>query len=119
MGKRLRNIRLLHDYTQEQMADYWNRTAYYGKVERGNHGLSLKACWMKSWIWYWHKLFIDRESCSQITIEEAIKCPKRKRYDLEQLIKYALNLYLEAFMRSSRINLKIGICNEVLIQSII
>ena len=47
MGKRLRNIRLLHDYTQEQMADLLEiGTAYYGKVERGNHGLSLEKLFL-------------------------------------------------------------------------
>ncbi len=98
MGKRLRNIRLLHDYTQEQMDDLLEiGTAYYGKVERGNHGLSLEKLFLLN-----EKLDIDinylltGKSCSQITIEEAIKqCPKEKRYDLEQLIKYALNLSRE------------------------
>lgn len=47
MGKRLRNIRILHEYTQEQMADILEiGTAYYGKVERGYHGLSLEKLFL-------------------------------------------------------------------------
>lgn len=42
MGKRLRISRNQLDYTQEQVADILGMsTAYYGKVERGVHGLSL------------------------------------------------------------------------------
>lgn len=99
MGKRLRNIRLLHDYTQEQMADLLEiGTAYYGKVERGNHGLSLEKLVLLN-----KKLDIDitylltGKSNSQFYIGTAIaQCPKEKRYDLEQIIKYALNLCRES-----------------------
>ena len=42
IGKRLRIFRIQSNYTQEQMAEIVGMsTAYYGKVERGVHGLSL------------------------------------------------------------------------------
>lgn len=42
MGKRLRILRIELNYTQEQMAEILEMSsAYYGKVERGVHGLSL------------------------------------------------------------------------------
>lgn len=42
VGKRLRISRISLNYTQEQMAEILEiSTTYYGKVERGVHGLSL------------------------------------------------------------------------------
>ena len=42
MGKRLRILRIELNYTQEQMAEILEMSsAYYGKIERGIHGLSL------------------------------------------------------------------------------
>lgn len=43
MGSRLRQERVRLNYTQEQIAEVLNMsTAYYGKIERGVHGLSLQ-----------------------------------------------------------------------------
>lgn len=69
-------------------------SAYYGKVERGIHGLSLKKLVLVN-----KKFGIDinylltgngKAEMSFDKIMEA--CPKNKRYDMEQLIKYAMNL---------------------------
>lgn len=43
MGSRIRQARRTHDYTQEQLAEMLGiSTAYYGKIERGVHGISLE-----------------------------------------------------------------------------
>lgn len=99
MGKRLRILRIELNYTQEQMSEILEiSSAYYGKVERGVHGLSLEKLVLAN-----KKLDIDINYLltgtkrSEIVIEKAIdECPKNKRYDLEQLIKYAMNLAKEA-----------------------
>lgn len=45
MGKRLRLIRLQKDLTQEAFAEILElSTPYYGKIERGENGLSLQKC---------------------------------------------------------------------------
>lgn len=70
MGQRLKRIRTDNQYTQEQMAEL----------------LSQK---MEVDINY---LFTGYKSRT-FTIEDIIeKCPKDKRYDFEQLIRYALRL---------------------------
>jgi len=69
-------------------------TAYYGKIERGVNSLSIKRLHTLN-----VKLGIDITylitgkdnntlSMGQILAE----CPIRKRHDLEQIIKHALNL---------------------------
>lgn len=95
MGKRLRTSRIDLNYTQEQMAEILEiSSAYYGKVERRIHGLSLKKLVLVN-----KKFGIDinylltgngKAEMSFDKIMEA--CPKNKRYDMEQLIKYAMNL---------------------------
>lgn len=95
MGKRLRIIRIEENYTQEQFAEILGMsTAYYSKVERGIHGLSLKKL-----VEVYEKLNVDINYLltgarnSALSVDTFIKeCPKNKRYDLEQLLKYALNL---------------------------
>lgn len=95
MGKRLRITRIKLNYTQEQMAEILDMsTAYYGKVERGIHGLSLEKLVLVN-----TKLDIDinflltgiRQSI--FSKDQIIKeCPREKRYDLEQLIICAIRL---------------------------
>lgn len=95
MGKRLRIVRIKANYTQEQFAEILGMsTAYYGKIECGEHGLSLKKL-----VHVYEKLNIDINylltgaKSSSFTVDAIIKeCPVDKRYDLEQLLKYALNL---------------------------
>ena len=95
MGQRLKRIRTDNQYTQEQMAELLQlSTAYYGKVERGQYGLSLEKILLVS-----QKMEVDINylftgyKSRTFTIEDIIeKCPKDKRYDFEQLIRYALRL---------------------------
>lgn len=98
IGKRLRAFRIQLNYTQEQMAEILEMSsAYYGKVERGLHGLSLNKLVIIN-----KKLDIDINYLltgvkkGNISLDEVIiECPRNKRYDMEQLIKYALNLAKE------------------------
>lgn len=95
MGLRLRKFRREKDYTQEKMAEILGISpAYYGKIERGINSLSIKRLKILH-----DKLGIDITylitgiennalSVDQILIE----CPIGKRYDLEQLIRYASKL---------------------------
>ena len=95
MGKRLRIIRIQLNYTQEQLAEILGlSTPYYGKVERGEYGLSLEKLVVVN-----KKLDVDiiflltGIKRSDFSLDKIInECPKEKRYDLEQLIKYAANL---------------------------
>jgi len=95
MGQRLKRIRTENQYTQEQMAELLElSTAYYGKVERGQYGLSLEKILLVS-----QKIEVDINylftgyKSSSFTVEELLdQCPKEKRYDFEQLMKYALRL---------------------------
>ena len=95
MGMRLRRLRREKDYTQEQMAEILGiSTAYYGKIERGVNSLSIKRLHTLN-----VKLGIDitylitgKES-NALSIDQILaECPMGKRYDLEQIIKHALNL---------------------------
>ncbi|MCM1386779.1 MAG: helix-turn-helix domain-containing protein [Bacillus sp. (in: Bacteria)] len=95
MGKRLRIFRINLDYTQEQMAEILEISpAYYGKVERGIHGLSLEKLVLAN-----KKLDIDINYLltgnrkEEVSFVEVIKeCPRDKRYNMQQLIKYAMKL---------------------------
>lgn len=99
MGKRLRILRIGLNYTQEQMSEILEMsTAYYGKVERGIHGLSLEKLVLAN-----KKLDMDINYLltgsrrGEIALDKIIdECPKNKRYDMEQLIKYAINLAKES-----------------------
>lgn len=98
MGKRLRVMRIELNYTQEQMAELLEiSSAYYGKVERGIHGLSLEKLVIIN-----KKLDIDINYLLTGVRQGGVlwnkiweECPKDKRYDMEQLIKYAMNLAKE------------------------
>lgn len=95
MGVRLRQERMKLNYTQEQVAELLGiSTAYYGKIERGVHGLSLAKLLLVN-----QKLNIDitylftGQEKTDFPFDYYIKkCPEQKRYDLEQLLRYALNL---------------------------
>lgn len=99
MGKRLRILRMELNYTQDQMSEILEMScAYYGKVERGIHGLSLEKLVLVN-----KKLDMDINYLltgnrrGQVALEKVIdECPKNKRYDMEQLIKYAINLAKES-----------------------
>ena len=95
MGKRLRILRIELNYTQEQMVEILEMSsAYYGKIERGIHGLSLDKLVIVN-----KKLDIDINYLltgvkrGDFSLDKVLmECPRTKRYDIEQLIKHALNL---------------------------
>ena len=95
IGKRLRILRRDLNYTQEQMSEILEMSsAYYGKVERGLHGLSLEKLVLAN-----KKLDIDinylltGNKRGEFSVEKILNdCPQNKKYDMEQLIKYAINL---------------------------
>lgn len=95
MGRRLRQVRRKLDYTQEHVAELIGVTpAYYGKIERGIHGISVERLIILN-----QKLDVDLtyiltgKSNTSIMLDEILEeCPLKKRYDLEQILKYALNL---------------------------
>lgn len=98
MGKRLRRMRVEQNYTQEQLAEIIGvSTAYYGKIERGEHGLSLVRL-----VTINQKLNVDINylltgiKSSSFTLEKIIsECPRDKQYDMEKLILHAANLARE------------------------
>ncbi len=68
---------------------------YYGEVERGNKLLSLET-----FVSTCEKLSLDpslvltgAKSADAIISSYLSDCPPSKRFDLEQLLKYAGNLY--------------------------
>ncbi|MBN2921802.1 MAG: helix-turn-helix transcriptional regulator [Lactobacillus sp.] len=95
IGQRLLLRRRELNLTQEKVAESLKMsTAYYGKIERGEKGPSLEKLLLISQV-----LEIDLnylvvgKSCFDVPAFQSLdKCPKRKQYDFEQLIKYAINL---------------------------
>lgn len=98
IGQRLKAARISHGYTQEQIAEKLGiNTAYYGKVERGISGLTILNIRKVSEILGIDIHFlITGVGKNKLEYEGIIKnLPLDKRYDFEQLIKYALNLAYE------------------------
>lgn len=95
IGQRLRQFRHEKDYTQENVADILGISqAFYGRIERGENGLTLERLKCLN-----EKLKIDLtylitgERQVTIDLDWAVNhCPYHKRFDLEQLIKYAVKL---------------------------
>lgn len=95
MGERLREYRKKMNYTQEQVAELLDMSlTYYGKIERGINGLSIEKLALAH-----EKLDIDiaylltGEKKTELTFDGLLQeCPREKRYEMEQLIKYAINL---------------------------
>lgn len=95
MGERLRDYRKKLNYTQEQVAELLDMSlTYYGKVERGINGLSIEKLLLAH-----EKMGVDisylltGEKKPEITFEGLLQdCPREKRYEMEQLIKYAMSL---------------------------
>ncbi len=96
IGERLRERRYEMHMTQAEAAELLELSlSFYGQIERGNRRLSLENVIMCR-----NKLMIDPTYLLtgirplEIGISNYLKdCPKEKRYDFEQLIKYAANLY--------------------------
>lgn len=95
MGERLREYRTKMHYTQETTAELLEMSlTYYGKIERGVNGLSLEKMLLA-----YHYLNADPlylltgEKRPEMTLDGILKeCPRDKRYEMEQLIKYAVEL---------------------------
>lgn len=95
MGERLREYRKKLNYTQEQTAELLDMSlTYYGKIERGINGLSIEKLLLAH-----EKLGVDisylltGEKKTEMTFDGLLQdCPREKRYEMEQLIKYAMSL---------------------------
>lgn len=95
IGQRLLLRRRELNLTQEMVAESLKMsTAYYGKIERGEKGPSLEKLLLISQALDidLNYLVVGKNCPNEYNPEILNKCPKRKRYDLEQLMKYALNL---------------------------
>lgn len=94
IGNRLLIKRRELHYTQEQMAEILGvSSGFYGMIERGEKAPSIEKL-----IIIYEELGIDitylltgQDDGNQVA-NYIDRCPKDKRYDFEQLIKYALNL---------------------------
>lgn len=99
MGARLKKCRLDLQLTQEEFAELIQMSiTYYGRIERGESGLSLEKIYL-----LYKKFDIDPtylltglSNNTNLKYTELLEnCPRQKRYDLEQLIKYACLLAQE------------------------
>lgn len=96
IGARLRRRRLELNITQSEAAEILGLSlSYYGQIERGQKQLNIEKI-----IICHNKLGIDPTYLLtgirplEISISNYIHdCPKEKRFQLEQLIKYACELY--------------------------
>lgn len=96
MGKRLRERRQELHLTQNETAELLEISLnFYGDIERGKRRLSLERV-----VLCHDRLGLDPTYLLtgvrpiEIGISNYLKdCPQKKRFDLEQLIKYACNLY--------------------------
>lgn len=94
IGNRLLIKRRELHYTQEQMAEILGVSAgFYGMVERGEKAPSIEKL-----VLIYKVLGIDitylltgDDNDTQV-LDFLMQCPQEKRYDFEQLMKYAMNL---------------------------
>ena len=98
IGLRLKKYRYDKGLTQEQMAEKMEMSLnYYGQIERGESGISLE----KILLLYENMnieptYLLTGEQKLDISFEGILKhCPKKKRYDMERLIQYAMNLAMK------------------------
>ncbi len=95
IGNRIKERRLELGITQRQAADLLDISLnFYGEIERGNKRISLEKI-----VLAYEKMDLDPTflltgvkppllNLNRLILE----CPKEKRFDFEQLIKYASNL---------------------------
>lgn len=96
IGNRLRKHRKSKGLTQAETAELLQLSLnFYGDIERGKSRLSIEKMILAH-----EKLGIELtylltgEIQPQISIYEIISdCPKNKIFDMEQLLRYASNLY--------------------------
>lgn len=94
IGNRLLMKRRELRYTQEQMAELLGvSTGFYGMIERGEKAPSIEKL-----VIIYEKLGTDitylltGDQREEQVSDYFEKCPRNKKYDFEQLVKYALNL---------------------------
>ena len=98
IGKRLKQWRKQNRLTQAETADLLEMSEnFYGYIERGKCRLSIEKI-----ILVYKKLGIDPtylltgEELQTVGFYDIIKdCPKDKIFDMEQIVRYASNLYRE------------------------
>lgn len=98
IGCRLKKIRYDNGLTQEQMAEKMEMSLnYYGQIERGESGISLeKVLFLYENMDIEPTYLLTGQQKLDLSFEGILKeCPKRKRYDMERLIQYALNLAIK------------------------
>lgn len=96
IGERLRTHRKKKGLTQAQVADILEMSCnFYGDIERGNCRLSIEKLMLVH-----ERLGIDLtflltgEATPPISFHDIISdCPKDKVFDMEQIVRYASNLY--------------------------
>lgn len=96
IGERLREHRTELNITQAKAAELLSMSiSFYGQIERGKRRLSLEKLVMCH-----SKLGIDPTYLLtgirplEIGVSNCLRdCPKEKRFDMEQLIRYASELY--------------------------
>ena len=96
IGLRLRKRRKELGYTQSQVSEILNMSLnFYGVIERGKRRMSLEKIMLA-----YDKLGMDPtylltgKTPPQDNIKELLQdCPQDKIFDMEQLIRYASNLY--------------------------
>lgn len=97
IGNRLLIKRRELHFTQEQMAEVLGvSTGFYGMIERGEKAPSLEKL-----VIIYERLGTDitylltGDEKEETVINYIERCPKEKRYDFEQMMKYALKLVEE------------------------
>lgn len=96
IGNRLKERRLELRLTQRKIADILEVSLnFYGEIERGTKRISLEKIVLAH-----ERLGLDPTYLltgikpSSINLNRLLlECPQEKRFDFEQLIKYASNLY--------------------------
>lgn len=96
IGNRLRSHRKSMHMTQQQVADTINMSLnFYGNIERGQSRLSLEKI-----ILLYERLDLDPtylltgKQTTMVSFNDIIAdCPKDKVFDMEQIVRYASNLY--------------------------
>lgn len=98
MGKRLKKIRQKHEYSQDNMAEILEITsAYYGKVERGEHSLSVEKMVLlhKKLNIDMNYLILGKTAQSTSFSEILAHYPDEHKNDIKMIMKHLLNLVSE------------------------
>lgn len=98
IGLRLKKYRYDNGLTQEQMAEQMEMSLnYYGQIERGESGISIeKVLLLYENMNIEPTYLLTGQQKLDLSFEGILKeCPKKKRYDMERLIQYALNLAIK------------------------